>query len=146
MKKTPTVLGRRYNHKKSELVTIVIPCRRLTSPNLAKVAMQMSKRNHKIYADISTYLMSVLRMCPVLGTGAGPNLSSRNNLTRTVVKIKSGDKPVISDANGRALNTVGITALFVIFGTYVVKLDFYVFEKLTTDYLVEGCFCEKFLN
>lgn len=43
-----------------------------------------------------------------------------NHLPIKGVHIKSGDKPLISDLNCRALNIVSITALFVIFGTYIV--------------------------
>lgn len=60
--------------------------------------------------------------------------------------IKSGDKPVLSDKNGRALNIVGTTTLLVRYGSYVVKTDFYMCEKLAAAYVLGGEFFEFFDN
>lgn len=64
--------------------------------------------------------------CEVLDTGAGPNFVCLSRLPSTEVHIKPGDKPVISEVNGRALNIMGTTNLFVILGAYEVKDKFYV--------------------
>lgn len=60
--------------------------------------------------------------------------------------IKSGDNPVISDANGRSLNIVGTTTFFVRFGVYMVEVYFYVCEKLAAEYVLGGDLCDKFFN
>lgn len=90
--------------------------------------------------------MRTLRTCEVLDTGAGPNLVYRINSPRKEVHIKTGDKPVVRDANGLDLNIVCTTNFFVRFGTYVVKIYFYLLEKLVAAYVLGGDFCDKFVN
>lgn len=74
--------------------------------------------------------MSKIRTCVVLDVRYGPNLVFLSHCPRTNSHIKSGNIPVVTDANGRTLNIVGTTTLFVRLVSYVVKVDFYKCEKL----------------
>lgn len=63
-------------------------------------------------------------------------------LTSNNVQIMSGNNPIISDTNRRALNTVSTTIVFVRFGSCVVKVDFYVCEKPAEAYVPGSDFWE----
>lgn len=87
-----------------------------------------------------------MRVCDVLDTVAGQIFVLRGDLSSADVHISSGLKPTISDANGSPLHTVEKTALYVRFGSYVVKFHFYVCELLATACLLGGDFFDRFLK
>lgn len=87
-----------------------------------------------------------MRVCAVLDTGEGPNFFRCRDIPRIYIQISSGVKPTISNANGRPLNIVGKTDLYVRFGIYVVKCHLFVCESLDTTYVLGGGFLYWFVE
>lgn len=79
-----------------------------------------------------------MRVCSVFYTSAGTNFVRPGDLPRADVHVSSRQNPTISDAIGRPLNIVGKTALYVLFGSYVVKFHFYISKRLATAYVLGG--------
>lgn len=55
---------------------------------------------------------------------------SGTKVPEDVVTRKIGINPNISDANGNILKISGIISLLLLFGTYVIKMDLFVCERL----------------
>lgn len=90
--------------------------------------------------------MIKIRTWEVLDNMIGPSFVFRHHLPNREVQIKFEDKPVIIDANFRSLNIVDTVTLFVRFWSYVVKVCFYVCDKLATVYVLGGEFFDKVFN
>lgn len=87
-----------------------------------------------------------MRVSALLDTGVGPKFVRRRDLPSTDVQISVGLKPTTSDANCRNVNIARTAALYVRYGTYIVKINFYVCERLGTDYVLGGEFCDMFVE
>lgn len=70
------------------------------------------------------------RNIAVLNTGAGLNFFIAAQVPEDVATRKIGMDPKISDENGHLLKICGIISLFLRFGTYVIKMYFFVCERL----------------
>lgn len=85
-----------------------------------------------------------MRVGYVLYTCAAPNVFCGSDLPSTYVLNISVFESTISDANGRPLNTVGTTALYVRVGVYVPKCHFC--EWLSTAYALGGNYLYRFVE
>lgn len=142
----PTILSSRKEKRGPNPIQLERPWRRFKQGSGTEAVMAMSRRNYKVYADMGITSRSTLRVCAVLDTGAGPNFVHRDKLPKGHAQIRRGETPLINDANGRPVNIVGTVSLYVRFGSYVVKCDFYVCEHLATSYILGGDFCDRFVN
>ena len=109
--------------------------------------MIMARRNYKVYADLGLTPEFLAKQLAVLDTGAGPNFIHKDALPLGYERfLKQGPPPNIVDANRRPIAVNGVIHLCVQLGTRLVKLAFYVCERLAAP-VVLGCdFCDRFVE
>lgn len=90
----------------------------------------MSKINCRVYADFGFRKTERIGHIAVPDTGVAINIVSPAQVPEEVDNRKIGMDPNISDANGDLLKISGINFPFIYFGTYVIKMDLFVYERL----------------
>ena len=107
--------------------------------------MFLSRQNYKIRAYIGTSTRALVQYIIVLDTGAGSSFVKKEALSPEVFKTM---KPLpeqvrVRDANNRRLNILGTVELNVQIGNRQDKVNFYVVERLATDFILGCDFCDK---
>ena len=105
----------------------------------------MQKRNYKVFAQLGTRISAMYRYLAVLDTGAGPNVIRSDALPPGAV-IKPHKTPPMRGANGRPLQTVGVTTLHVRVGTEGDRQQFIVCEQLAVDVILGCQFCDQYVE
>ena len=123
------------------------PWRRSHSRIFKGMALTMAKRNYKVYADIGRSRQLLTRRLRVLDTGAGPNFIRKDELPQGFEEyLRYGPLSNIGDANNKPLSMLGIIDLLVRLGTYLVKVDFIVCDRLAAPVIL-GCeYCDRFVE
>ena len=107
--------------------------------------MILSRQNYKIRAYIGTSAKALIQYITVLDTGAGSSFVKKATLSLEVLKtMKSLPEQVrVRDANNRRLNILGTVELNVRIGNREDKVNFYVVERLATDFILGCDFCDR---
>ena len=107
----------------------------------------MARRNYKVYADVGLNRPLLTRRLTVLDTGAGPNFIRKDELPPGFEsRLRYGPLLNIGDANNNPLSMLGVISLIVRLGTFLVKLDFIVCERLAAPVILGCDFCDRFVE
>ena len=126
-------------------MTLCRPWKRRIRRYKHEQCMFLSRQNYKIRAYIGTSARALIQYITVVDTGAGSSFVKQEALSPEVLKtLKPLPEQVrVRDANNRRLNILGTVELNVRIGNRQDKVNFYVVERLATDFILGCDFCDK---
>ena len=107
----------------------------------------LAKRNYKVDAYLGRPGQPLVRHLTVLDTGAGHNFVRMSALTAEAQRaIRPCALPDIRDANKGRVRTAGTVTLKCQFGSYFVRVNFVVCERLSVPVILGCDFCDRYVE
>ena len=107
----------------------------------------LAKRNYKVDAYLGRPGQPLVRHLTVLDTGAGHNFVRMSALTAEAQRaIRPCALPDIRDANKARVRTAGTVTLKCQFGSYFVRVNFVVCERLSVPVILGCDFCDRYVE
>lgn len=105
----------------------------------------MTKRNYKVYGDLSLDFYRMFRVLSTLNTCAGPNFVRRTELPDEMERcIRHRPLPDICDANSKPTPMVGTVKLPVKLGHFLVHFEFILWGKISAPVFSVVDFCDRY--
>ena len=107
----------------------------------------LAKRNYKVVAYFGRTGEPLTRELTVLDTGAGHNFIRLSTLSAEARRaIRHSRIPDIRDANKGRVRTMGMVTLRCQLGSYQVRVDFVVCERLSVPVILGCDFCDRYVE
>ena len=115
--------------------------------NTVEPVCTLSRRNHKVYADLGLTTPTMVRQLTLLDTGVGSNFVRADTLPEGLESLLGpGEILTIADANGRPSRTYRTVTLVVRLETRTIKCKFIVCERLVAPVILCCDFNDKFVE